>query len=286
VIRTDVLIVEKDYATRTTLCDVLLSAGWSVACAGSEDEALERLTTNTFRVALMDASLSDVRSVDTLRHRLNEMTPPGVIVMIGASTPEVVLQALKTQAYDFISRPVQADEVCEVIHRAVGAVVPSPAIEVFWASREWVEVSVPCTREAAERLQHFLNALEHNLEATTRAAVQLALRELLLNAVEWGGRLDATQRVRVARFRGHSTLVYRITDPGLGFRIDDLPHAAIGHQKDDAIAHERVREAQGMRAGGFGLVIVRGVADELVYNERGNQVTFVKYLADPAASHS
>jgi anti-sigma regulatory factor (Ser/Thr protein kinase) len=41
-----------------------------------------------------------------------------------------------------------------------------------------------------------------------------------------------------------------------------------------------------MRVGGFGLVIVRAIADELIYNERGNEVTFVKYLSDPAASSS
>ena len=38
-----------------------------------------------------------------------------------------------------------------------------------------------------------------------------------------------------------------------------------------------------MRAGGFGLLIVRAIADELMYNERGNEVTFVKYLAEPSS---
>ena len=40
----------------------------------------------------------------------------------------------------------------------------------------------------------------------------------------------------------------------------------------------QVRDSAGLRAGGFGLLIVRAIADELMYNERGNEVTFVKYL--------
>jgi anti-sigma regulatory factor (Ser/Thr protein kinase) len=60
-----------------------------------------------------------------------------------------------------------------------------------------------------------------------RNSVGLAFRELLLNAVEWGGTLDAAKRVRVVRARARGVLIYRITDPGPGFRVDDLPHAAV-----------------------------------------------------------
>ena len=79
-----------------------------------------------------------------------------------------------------------------------------------------------------------------------RESVGLALRELLLNAVESGGQLDPTQRVRVLRRRARGVLVYRI-------------------------AHMHVRGREGTRAGGFGLMRVKAIADELVYNARGNE---------------
>jgi CheY-like chemotaxis protein/anti-sigma regulatory factor (Ser/Thr protein kinase) len=283
--RMDVLIVEKDCATRATLCDVMSSTGLSVACACNEDEALHRLTTNTFRVALLDASLSDRYSLEALRHRMNAMTPPGVIVLIGVHTAELVLDALHT-VYDFVSKPIRADRLREVIQHAMGDSTASSSIEVLYASRRWLEILMPCTRDAAERCQRFLSALEQDLEMAAREAVLRAFRELVLNAVDWGGSLDPTHRVRVVRIRGRGTLVYRITDPGPGFRLDDLLHAAIGHQEDEAIAHVQVRNGQGVRAGGVGLVIVRAIADELIYNERGNEVTFVKYLADANSSPS
>jgi hypothetical protein len=40
----------------------------------------------------------------------------------------------------------------------------------------------------------------------------------------------------------------------------------------------QVREDKGIRPGGFGLLMVRSSVDELVYNEKRNEVVFVKYL--------
>jgi hypothetical protein len=39
-----------------------------------------------------------------------------------------------------------------------------------------------------------------------------------------------------------------------------------------------VREQKGLRPGGFGLLSVRAKVDELIYNEKRNEVIFVKYL--------
>jgi CheY-like chemotaxis protein len=171
---TDVLVLEKDYASRATLCDVLLGAGLSVTCARSEVEALEHLTTNTFRVALLDPSFPSRHGIQALRQRMKEMTPPGVVVITGTDTPELVLDALKTQAYDFVSTPIQADHLREVIQRALAADAALASFEVLCAGRKCVELSIPCARDAAERLEHFLNALEQDLEVGLQEAIRFA----------------------------------------------------------------------------------------------------------------
>jgi anti-sigma regulatory factor (Ser/Thr protein kinase) len=108
--------------------------------------------------------------------------------------------------------------------------------------------------------------------------VSSAFRELLLNAVEWGGRLDPSRKVRIAYLRFERMLLYRIADPGPGFDPTKLDHAAVGQPEDDPIAHVQVREKKGIRPGGFGLMMVRAQVDELLYNEKRNEVVFVKYL--------
>jgi hypothetical protein len=81
-------------------------------------------------------------------------------------------------------------------------------------------------------------------------------------------------------------IMYRIADPGSGFDIDELPHAAVGQAADQPIVHMEVREAKGIRPGGFGLLMVRESVDELLYNEKRNEVVFVKYLDEAATARS
>ena len=107
--------------------------------------------------------------------------------------------------------------------------------------------------------------------------------ELLLNAVEWGGKLDPNRKVRIAYVRSSRMLLYRVADPGPGFSFRDLTHAAVGQPADDPVAHMAVRDQLGIRPGGFGIAMTRSMADELIYNEAQNEVIFVKYLASDAS---
>ena len=47
---------------------------------------------------------------------------------------------------------------------------------------------------------------------------------------------------------------------------------------DDVMSTAMRRAEMGLRPGGFGMLIVKNVVDELVYNERGNEVLLIKYL--------
>jgi anti-sigma regulatory factor (Ser/Thr protein kinase) len=40
----------------------------------------------------------------------------------------------------------------------------------------------------------------------------------------------------------------------------------------------RARSERGLRPGGFGLLITRQVVDEVIHNERGNEVILIKHL--------
>jgi anti-sigma regulatory factor (Ser/Thr protein kinase) len=125
-----------------------------------------------------------------------------------------------------------------------------------------------------------MSHLEAGLTPEVRESVSSAFRELLLNAIEWGGGLDPARKVRISCLRARRMLLYRIADPGPGFQIENLEHAAVGQSPEDPIAHVAVREEKGIRPGGFGLVMVRAQVDELIYNEKRNEVVFVKYLED------
>jgi hypothetical protein len=64
----------------------------------------------------------------------------------------------------------------------------------------------------------------------------------------------------------------------LDFFPDTSEHAAIANPDEDPLRHMEIREAKGMRAGGYGVLLTRKLVDELIYSEKGNDVLLVKYV--------
>jgi len=271
-----VLVVDDDRTTRHVTRSVLAKAGYKVGVAKDGTEAFERLRASRYDLMLLDVwmpKMDGLRVLDRLK-RIKQR--PRVIVLTSDDAPETLLRALRQQAHQFLHKPIDATALVTAVGEAIKA-GPQPRIDVVSARPNWVELSVPCTRESAERLQSVMAQLDTDLPEDVRESVGYAFRELLLNAVEWGGKLDPKRRVRISYLRAKRMLLYRIADPGSGFKTDELPHAAINHP-DNPIKHMLVREQKGLRPGGFGLLMVRAKVDELIYNEKQNEVVFVKYL--------
>jgi CheY-like chemotaxis protein/anti-sigma regulatory factor (Ser/Thr protein kinase) len=278
-----ILIVDDDKTTRHVLQSVLTGAGFSTAVARDGLEALRSLGKDQFDLLLLDVWMPRMNGLELLAKLRATESRPRVVVMTSDDAPETLLKAVREQAFQYVHKPVEAGQLLETVREALAASHP-PLVEVISARPEWVELVVPCTREAAGHIESVMSHLDATLAPDVRASIGYAFRELLLNAVEWGGKLDPSRTVRIACLRAKRLIMYRIADPGTGFKIEELPHAAIGQSPDDPIAHMQVREAKGIRPGGFGLLTVRASVDELLYNEQRNEVVFVKYLDEEPAS--
>jgi len=272
-----ILVVDDDRTTRHVLRKVLTSAGFGVTVAKDGVEALKVLRARRFDLLLLDVWMPRMSGLDLLERLRTRKVRPRVIVMTSDEAPETLLEAVRQQAFKYVHKPIASVALLQTVRDVLRAPDP-PAIEVISARPEWVELVVPCQREAVERIQAVMAQLDTDLAPELRESIAYAFRELLMNAIEWGGRLDPARTVRISYLRARRMLLYRIADPGTGFNIDDLPHAAVGGPSDDPVAHMHVREQQGIRPGGFGLLMVRGHVDELLYNEKRNEVVFVKYL--------
>jgi len=274
-----ILLVDDDRGLRHVLAGLLTSAGHTVTSVGDGPEAIAELDGADFHIMLTDIGLPSMSGLDVLAHARALPNPPLVIVMTSDDTPETLLQAVKRQAYRYVRKPFAPKTVVEVIEDALASASTSALpFEVISAKPEWLEILAPCSLEMADRVHSFVMHLEADLPATIRESVALAFRELLNNAVEWGGKLDPTRQVRISCVRGKRMLIYRISDPGEGFDIDRLRHAATSNPPGDPTRHMDVREAQGLRPGGYGLALTRSVVDELIYNELRNEVICVKHL--------
>ena len=272
-----ILVVDDDRATRHILQKVLTEGGYQTTVAKDGIEALEALGKRRFDLLLLDVWMPRMNGLELLAKLRTRKRKPRVVVMTSDDAPQTLLEAVREHAFTYVHKPVDAPALLHTLREVLEA-PEIPPIDVISARPEWVELLVPCTRDAVDRIEAVMAHLEADLAPDLRESIAYAFRELLLNAIEWGGRLDATRQVRIACLHSPRMLMYRIADPGPGFKIEDLPHAAIGQPSDQPIEHIRVREEKGLRPGGFGLLTVRASVDELLYNEKRNEVVFVKYL--------
>jgi anti-sigma regulatory factor (Ser/Thr protein kinase) len=208
-------------------------------------------------------------------HQSSPQTP--VVVMTAQNTPDNLVRAIRDKAFTYFSKPFSPDAVVEMISHALDSPAGGDDVEVLSARPHWISLLLRCKLEIADRLVQFFRELQV-LSPEEQSDIATAFRELLMNAIEHGGHLDPDKKVEVTYVRLSRAILYCVRDPGEGFSFDNLAHAAVASAPDDPFGHLEVRRQAGMRAGGFGMLITRNIADELIYNERGNQVLLVKYL--------
>jgi two-component system, OmpR family, response regulator len=279
-----ILVADDDRTTRLLISEILRSEGFTVVNASDGVDALKKLRSAKFDLTLLDVWMPKKNGIEVLSALRGSHNHAKVIVMTSDDTPETLLNSIREQAYRYIPKPIEPAALVALVQQSLEETSEPLPIEVISARPEWVELNVPCSLEAAERIERFMAQLKGGLPEDVRSSVGHAFHELLLNAVEWGGKLNAKRKVRIAYLRAKRMVLYRIADPGPGFKLADLNHAAISHMPDDPIGHEEVRREKGLRPGGFGLVLAQANVDELLYNEAQNEVVFVKYLdfAEPS----
>jgi len=273
-----ILVADDDRTTREWLAGVLRDQKFAVATASNGSVAWKKIQKSKFHLVLLDVWMPRMNGLDLLAAMRGRKQSPKVIVITSDDSPATLLAAIREHAYHYLTKPIDRDALLNAVNESLGTKARLPRIQVISARPEWVELSVPCSLEAAARLEAFLGQLDTGLPNDVRGAVGHAFHELLMNAIEWGGKLNPRRKVRISYLRAKRMLLYRISDPGPGFKFANLDHAAISYGADEPTKHGEVREKKGLRPGGFGLVMVKANVDELLYNEAQNEVVFVKYV--------
>jgi CheY-like chemotaxis protein/anti-sigma regulatory factor (Ser/Thr protein kinase) len=272
--RKSILIVDDDPEIIRLLLRVLKADDLDLTTVSTAHEAMDLMDARDFDLVLLDLGLPDKPGMEVLEE-CSRVDGPRFLIITADDTSASMIRALRDQAYGYVKKPFDPQAVVELVHEALKA-PELPPIEVISAKPYWLELSVPCSRNAAERVDQFMRQLSNLPEDLEQ--VSQCFRELLMNAVEWGGGLDPKRRVRISFLKTERMLQYRVADPGEGFKFEEITHAAIAQAPGDVITHTEVRAEKGMRGGGFGLLLVKAMADELLFNEKQNEVVFIKYL--------
>ena len=274
-----VLLAEDDAPSRQIYLTVLNSEGYSVIEVPDGQSALDVINSRPVDLLLTDIMMPGMTGIELLE-RAREVRPDlRAIVMTGHKTSDAVIGALRNHACEFLEKPFRTEELLETVRSVLDRDCHLP-IEIISDKSDWIEVRVPCDLDAVEPIQRFLSHLHENITKETREAVGAVFRELLNNAIEHGGKCDPEKRVVIKYIRLKRAILYSIKDPGEGFNLTEIAHAAVANPPDQPTRHMEVRQELGLRPGGFGILLASQVIDELVYNEKHNELIFVKYIDD------
>jgi DNA-binding NarL/FixJ family response regulator len=280
-----VLIIGSHTPVSREIGRALTAAHLSKAYAAGPADALKRLRTQRFDVVITSAD-SDIDENLALLEEMRSIRPNlKCIVLAQRSTPDKVIAALRARVFGCFTPPFDTQEIATLASSAASDNQSRDDIEILSARPGWVSIRANCRLVTAERLLSFAKELSAQLPEDARQEIIQAFREILVNAMEHGAKFNPEQVVEVHAIRTARSMVFRVRDPGTGFQKESLAHAAIGNPSDPT-AHILLRKEQGMRAGGYGLLLASGTVDELIFNAIGNEVILIKYLDSPANTNN
>ena len=116
---TKILIIDDDAELRKTVSDVLNAAGYSTDMAVSGNEALEKIVSEKYDIALLDMMMPGRDGMDVLMD-MRKLRPSTRVIMITAfATIENAVTSIKKGAHDYISKPFKIMDLINTVKRTV-----------------------------------------------------------------------------------------------------------------------------------------------------------------------
>lgn len=268
-----ILVVEDDADVCAVLRDLLESAGYRVDAAADGLAAVERVKAERPDAIVLDVMLPGMSGFDVCQelkfHRDTNLIP--ILMLTALDDRESRRKGLWVGANAYLTKPVEATDLLRALRRLLD--------HRRELADHHIHTRVELCMESDSHLREQLNDLLSELFLFTPLSegeihrIRYAVLEMTENAIEWGNRRQRHLTVNVAYEVTDRFVKFVITDQGDGFNPQRLPHAAAD---GDPVAHLSIRERLGLRDGGFGIMISKGMVDEVHYNETGNEVTLVK----------
>jgi anti-sigma regulatory factor (Ser/Thr protein kinase)/CheY-like chemotaxis protein len=272
------LIVRPDPALERALRSDPGVSQHDVQCCEGNVDAVRRMRGRSVDVLLTDPLTSIAEDLAFAAESRDIQPGLRVIVLAPAVSQGDVVSALKAHVFACFTAPFDHSEVVAMVRAALDAGNWRDGIEVVSGLPYWITLRVSCHLLTAERLVRFMTEHASTLPADTRDLLLAAFREMLMNAMEHGAAFDPEKVIDVTAAQTARAIVYHFRDPGNGFDRVDLAHAAASSNPDAITESAEHRAERDLRPGGFGILLARKIADELVFNERGNEVLLIKHL--------
>ena len=114
-----ILVVDDEFSVRDSLEQWFKKDGYRAGSAKDAKEALRLLQEGSWDVVLLDIKMPGMDGME-LQRRIRQTVPDVIVIMITAyASVETAVQALKEGAFDYITKPIDPDELSHVVSRAM-----------------------------------------------------------------------------------------------------------------------------------------------------------------------
>jgi len=115
----NILVVDDEESIRWVLETSLTKAGYNVFTAEDGKAALDKLSKNKYSVVLLDLNLPDINGFDILHNIKQKGIKSSVIVITAKNSGKNAIEAMKSGAYDYISKPFDIDNINFLVRKAI-----------------------------------------------------------------------------------------------------------------------------------------------------------------------
>lgn len=267
------LIVNDEPKTNDLLASYVRQLGFDTVQQDTGAGALAAVAASPPDIILLDLTLPDATGFE-ICHKLKcnrETNLIPVILVALKDDPRQILSGLRVGSNGYISKPYTLEEIKEAIESA----------QAWRREREEhgdqgeITFTLRSEMNFLQETNDLLSDLFTHTPLTERQIKELkqVITEMGGNAIEWGHRKNAELPLKITYRISADRVTLIIKDQGPGFDPRNLPHAA---SDEDPIQHLDVRNELGIREGGFGIMLAKGMVDHFFYNDIGNQVTLIK----------
>ncbi|MEF3694807.1 MAG: response regulator [Candidatus Cloacimonadota bacterium] len=114
-----ILVVDDEQGIRDIICEFLTEAGYQVQTAVDGLDALEKMAFESFDLYILDVYMPRMNGLELLI-KIKEIQPLAVIIVsTGFSNTEVAIKAIRSGAYHYFTKPIQADDLLKVVESGI-----------------------------------------------------------------------------------------------------------------------------------------------------------------------
>jgi two-component system KDP operon response regulator KdpE len=229
-----ILLIDDDESVQGFVGSILTRNGYSVSIAGDGDAALEKAIALSPHLVILDLSLPGMSGKDLCKALRTWYRAP-ILVLSGFGEESTIIEALDIGADDFLTKPFRPGELLAriraLLRRSSGqstrtAVLRAGDLEVDFARRR--------VRRGDQELD--LTRTEFDIVAVLMRNLDCVVTSEAILGEVWGphhGEYSQTLRVHIGHIRRKiepdpSRPVYLLTEPGVGYRLQEPPAARSG----------------------------------------------------------